>query len=87
MFWATIMAVGISTAVYMINANIEDTASQPIMTTIDTIDVSEVPFPAVTVLPGEYPTIQYGLDGFSKRLFDYVEFERYKKEDILRFLM
>ena len=57
------------------------------MTTIDTIDVSEVPFPAVTVLPGEYPTIQYGLDGFSKRLFDYVEFERYKKDDILRFLM
>ena len=36
------------------------------------------------VISGEYPTIQFGMDGFSKRLFDYVEFERYQKDDILR---
>ena len=56
------------------------------MTTIDTVDISKIPFPAVTVLPGEYPTVgYYEIDGFTKRLFDYVEMERFKKTDILRF--
>ena len=36
----------------MINANFEDAASQPILTTIDTVDVTSIPFPAVTVIPG-----------------------------------
>ena len=38
----------------------EDAASQPILTTIDTVDVTSIPFPAVTVIPGKY---------FSKNLF------------------
>ena len=39
-------------SVYMINKNFEDARANPIMTTIDTVDVTNVPFPAVTVLPG-----------------------------------
>ena len=53
------------------------------MTTIDTVDVTRVPFPAVTVVPGENP-VNPEVDGFTKRLFDYAEFERYKEDDILR---
>ena len=54
------------------------------MTTIDTVDVTRVPFPAVTVVPGEYP-VSPEVDGFTKRLFDYADFERYKTDDILRY--
>ena len=32
---------------------------------------------------GEYPAV-YEVDGFTKRLFDYVEFERYHETDALR---
>ena len=32
---------------------------------------------------GEYPAV-YEVDGFTKRLFDYVEFERYQETDALR---
>ena len=46
------MAFGIGSAVFLINQNFEDAASQPILTTIETVDVSEVPFPAVSVIPG-----------------------------------
>ena len=76
--------LGVSFAVYMINSSLEDAQANPIMTTIDTVDISNIPFPAVTVIPGEYPTINYKVDGFMKRLFDYVEFERYQTDDSLR---
>ena len=51
--WAIILCLGISSAVFLINANFEDAASQPILTTIDTVDVASIPFPAVTVIPGK----------------------------------
>ena len=50
--WAIILFLGISSAVFLINANFEEAASQPILTTIDTVDVASIPFPAVTVIPG-----------------------------------
>ena len=74
---------GFSWAAYLINQNFEDSNANPIMTTIDTVDVTRVPFPAVTVVPGENP-VNPEVDGFTKRLFDYAEFERYKEDDILR---
>lgn len=46
------LAGGFISAAYLINLNFEDAAANPIMTTIDTVDVTKVPFPAVTVLPG-----------------------------------
>ena len=51
--WAIILCLGISSAVFLINANFEEAASQPILTTIDTVDVASIPFPAVTVIPGK----------------------------------
>ena len=47
-----IVAFGFGTSIYFINQNIDDAHANPIMTTIDTVDVKNVPFPAVTVLPG-----------------------------------
>ena len=51
--WAIILSIGISSAVYLINANFEEAASQPILTTIDNVDITSIPFPAVTVIPGK----------------------------------
>ena len=33
---------------------------------------------------GEYPARHYDIDGFIKRLFDYVEFDRYEEKSPLR---
>ena len=53
LFWTIFITGGFSVSIYMINQKFEDDANNPIMTTIDTVDVTNVPFPAVTVLPGE----------------------------------
>ena len=37
-------------------------------------------------LSGEYPTNNYKVDGFTKRMLDYAELERYNKDDVLRFV-
>ena len=81
--WLVFVIVAFAISVLMIHKSFEDAAMNPVLTTIDTIDVTNVPFPAVTVLPGEYP-VQRALDGFSKRMYDYAEFERYQEEDALR---
>ena len=52
--WTIILIFGISSAVYLINENFDDASSQPILTTIDTVDVTSIPFPAVTVIPGNF---------------------------------
>ena len=84
LIWTVAVVTGFSWAAYLINQNFEDTNANPMMTTIDTVDVTRVPFPAVTVVPGEYP-VSPEVDGFTKRLFDYADFERYKTDDILRY--
>ena len=85
LIWSVAVVTGFSWAAYLINQNFEDSNANPIMTTIDTVDVTRVPFPAVTVIPGENP-VNPEVDGFTKRLFDYAEFERYNEDDILRCL-
>ena len=54
LLWTIILVFGIISAVYLINAHFEDVASQPILTTIETVDVTSIPFPAVTVIPGTF---------------------------------
>ena len=101
--WLVLGSLHFSVTVYMVNLNLEDARANPVMTTIDTVDVTNVPFPAVTVLPGEmamvyklccdisiyiypgeYPAADYEVDGFTQRLLDYAEFERYEDSDPLR---
>ena len=100
--WLVLVTFHFGVTVYMVNLNLEDARANPVMTTIDTVDVTNVPFPAVTVLPGEmamvlivryiylstypgeYPAADYEVDGFTQRLLDYAEFERYDDSDPLR---
>ena len=101
--WLVLVSLHFGVTVYMVNLNLEDARANPVMTTIDTVDVTNVPFPAVTVLPGEmamvlivlryiylstypgeYPAADYEVDGFTQRLLDYAEFERYEDSDPLR---
>ena len=51
--WLVLVSLHFGVTVYMVNLNLEDARANPVMTTIDTVDVTNVPFPAVTVLPGE----------------------------------
>ena len=51
--WLVLVSFHLGMTVYMGNLNLEDARANPVMTTIDTVDVTNVPFPAVTVLPGE----------------------------------
>ena len=51
--WLVLVSFHFGVTVYMVNLNLEDARANPVMTTIDTVDVTNVPFPAVTVLPGE----------------------------------
>ena len=81
--WLVFVVMAFASAIVMIDQSFQDAKLNPILTTIETIDVNKVPFPAVTVLPGEYPVLRE-LDGFFKRMFDYAEFERYNEFDALR---
>ena len=51
--WLVLVSLHFGVTVYMVNLNLEDARANPVMTTIDTVDVTNVPFPAVTVLPGK----------------------------------
>ena len=51
--WLVLVSLHFGVTVYMVNLNLEDARANPVMTTVDTVDVTNVPFPAVTVLPGE----------------------------------
>ena len=51
--WLVLVSFHFGVTVYMVNLNLEDARANPVMTTIDTVDVTNVPFPAVTVLPGK----------------------------------
>ena len=83
LLWLVFVSVAFASSIFMIDQSFKDAEMNPLLTTINTIDVTKVPFPAVTVLPGEYP-VQRDIDGFSKRMYDYAEFERYDGNDALR---
>ena len=59
--WLAFVTGIFSIAGYMVVDYFEDAAANPIMTTIDTIDVTQVPFPAVTVLPAKHTNHKYVL--------------------------
>ena len=41
-------------------------------------------YDSIYIYPGEYPAADYEVDGFTQRLLDYAEFERYEDSDPLR---
>ena len=53
LIWLVVVFGGFGTAVYLIRENFAEAKANPILTTIDTVDITNVPFPAVTVIPGK----------------------------------
>ena len=78
--WTAFLAVAFSSAAIMIGQNFEDTASHPLSTTLDTVSVTQVPFPAITIHPGKFSSEK----ALFKRTFDYLHLERYNDGDELR---
>lgn len=52
LFWVTAILLGFSFNVYMIMQSVRENYDNPILTTVDTKSVKEVPFPAITVDSG-----------------------------------
>ena len=78
--WTAFLAVAFSAAAIMIGQNFEDTAAHPLSTTLDTVSVTQVPFPAITIHPGKFSSEK----ALFKRTFDYLHLERYNDGDELR---
>ena len=62
-FWVLVVVAGFSTAGYMIQTSFKDWAANPIRTTLETMPISEIKFPKVTVCPPEntYTDLNYAL--------------------------
>ena len=78
--WSALLGTALTLAVLMIQQNFIDAENHPLSTTLDTISVTDVPFPAVTIFPGHYGKEM----ALFKRMFDYLQFERYEETDELR---
>ncbi|TRY68635.1 hypothetical protein TCAL_08884 [Tigriopus californicus] len=73
-FWILCIALGFSGAFHMVNRSLEEGRNNPIVTTIDTIPITRVPFPAVSIDAVEYLNPW----GFITKLYNQVDFECYK---------
>ena len=50
-FWILVVLAGFATAGYLIQTSFQSWADSPIKTTDETLPISEIPFPKVTVCP------------------------------------
>ena len=75
--WSLFLGIAFTVAVIMIQQNFEDAQNHPLSTTLDTISVTEVPFPAISIYPGGFRNEK----AMFKRMFDYLTFERYEETD------
>ena len=77
LIWSFLLVSSLFMAVKMISNTIVDTRRNPISTTIDTVDIKKVPFPAVTLYPGNFRNEKALL----RRFYDYIDIERYHEYD------
>ena len=77
--WSLLLLSSLSVATLMISNTFVDLNRNPLSTNVDTIDIKNVPFPAVTFYPGHYRSEKTLL----RRMYDYTEFERYHADDSL----
>ena len=63
LFWIIVVVAGFGTAGYMIKTSFVDWAANPIRTTLETVPISKIKFPKVTVCPPEntYTDLNYDL--------------------------
>ena len=50
-FWIFVVLAGFSTAGYLIQQSFQSWADSPVKTTVDTLPISEITFPKITVCP------------------------------------
>ena len=79
--WAVVLALSFSVALYTIQHSFEEAAKEPILTTLHTAKIENVPFPAVTI-GGDANVNEWG---FSEKLFNFLTFY-YPQVIILTFL-
>ncbi len=72
-FWLCALLTGYGIATYLINQSFRETYNFPIISTIDSISINNLPFPAVTINAGD--TINPW--GTMEKLYNLVEFECY----------
>ena len=75
LLWAFLLLVSLGTASKMIQETLQNADRNPIITTMDTINIREVPFPAITFYPGGFRNELALL----RRFYDYTDIERYDK--------
>eukprot|EP00095_Tigriopus_kingsejongensis_P009175 maker-scaffold145_size311916-snap-gene-1.10 protein:Tk09175 transcript:maker-scaffold145_size311916-snap-gene-1.10-mRNA-1 annotation:"GE16304" len=73
-FWIFWIICGFSCSYYMVSQSVLEDKNNPILTTIDTISVTTVPFPAVTVDGG----IRLNPWGYITKIYNQVFFECYE---------
>ena len=80
LLWSFLLLSSLSVATIMIYNTLVDSEKNPFSTTVDVVDITEVPFPAVTFHPGHYRNEKSLL----RRMYDYTEIMRYEEQDLLR---
>ena len=78
--WSFLLLSSLTVATIMIYNTLVDSEKNPFSTTVDVVDITEVPFPAVTFHPGHYRNEKSLL----RRMYDYTEIMRYEEKDLLR---
>ena len=61
--WALVVFCGFSAALYLIYESFDNWSQNPVTTTIETLPISEITFPKVTVCPprGTYTNLNYDI--------------------------
>ena len=73
LFWTIIVISGFIGAVYLIQESFQFWSQNPIKTTIETLPISEVTFPKVSICPpkGTYTDLNYDLMRMGNRSINY----------------
>ena len=68
--WAVVLGLSFSAAVYTISHSFDEAAKEPILTTLHTAKIENVPFPAVTI-GGDANVNKWG---FAEKFFNFLTF-------------
>ena len=72
LFWILVVITGFSIAGFMINLSFQDWSDNPVKTTIETLPISQVKLPKITVCPPRdtYTNLNYDLMKLGNKKFD-----------------
>ena len=75
LFWIIIVVSGFSTAGYLIHQSFQTWAESPVKTTVETLPITEITFPKITVCPprNTYTDLNYDLMAINVSLTEYAD--------------